>query len=96
MMQHSTDYNSTYGALGMGDRFQTTQHGPVVTVAWTEGSADGSIVYLRESDGSLTTPPTYGCVHVVERAPRCGCGRRYENCEYGCEWPEALEALFMV
>lgn len=95
-MQHSTDYNATVSTLGMGDRFQTSQHGAVVTVAWTDGSVDGSVVYVREACGSLAPMPTFQRIHVVERAPRCGCGRRFDYCDQGCAWPDHLEELFMV
>lgn len=96
MMQSSTDYNATVSSLGMGDRFQLAQHGPVATVAWTDGSADNSVVYVRESNGDVVTLPTYRRIHVTERAPRCGCGRRFDYCDQGCVWPDELEELFMV
>ena len=95
-MQHSTDYNATVSQLGMGDRFQTSQHGPVVTVAWTDAAVDGSLMYVREADGTLATLPMYGRVHITEHAPRCACRRRFENCEQGCDWPDELEELFMA
>lgn len=96
MMNHTLDYNATVSQLGMGDRFQLVQHGPVTTVAWTDGSADNSVVYVRDSTGELITLATYLRINIVERAPRCGCGRRYENCEQGCDWPDEIEALFTV
>lgn len=95
-MQHSTDYNATASQLGMGDRFQLEQHSAPVTVAWTDASSDGSILYVRESTGDLATLPMYRRIHVIEHAPRCGCGRRFENCDQGCVWPDVLEELFMI
>lgn len=38
MMQTSTGYNATVSQLGMGDRFQVSQHGMIITVAWTDAS----------------------------------------------------------
>jgi hypothetical protein len=96
MMQHSTDYNATVSQLGMGDRFQLSQHGAVETVAWTDGSVDGSVVYVRTGSGDVSVIQTYRRCHVTQYAPRCGCGRRFERCEQGCDWPDELEALFMA
>lgn len=95
-MQNSTDYNATVSQLGMGDRFQLAQHGAVVTVAWTDHSVDGAAVYVRDSAGETSVLATFRRIHVTEHAPRCGCGRRYERCEQGCDWPDAMEALFSV
>jgi hypothetical protein len=96
LMKHSTDYNATIAELGMGDRFQLSHHGAVTVVAWTDASADGTVVYVRDSAGETELLATYRRCRVVERAPRCGCGRRFENCDQSCDWPSALDALFMV
>jgi hypothetical protein len=96
MMQASTDYNATVSQLGMGDRFQLSHHGTVHTVAWTDGSVDGGTNYVRTSTGDVMDLAMYRRCHVVEQAPRCDCGRRFDYCDQGCLWPDALEALFMV
>lgn len=95
-MKSSIDYNSTVSQLGMGDRFKLEQHGAVVTVAWTDHSVDGSVLYVRDSDGERHALAMYRRCFVTAYAPRCGCGRRFEMCEQECEWPTELDALFAV
>lgn len=92
----STSYNATVSQLGMGDRFKLEEHAAVTTVAWTDGTVDGSHVIVRESTGDIVTMATFRRIFLVEQAPRCDCGRRFENCDQGCVWPDALEALFTV
>jgi hypothetical protein len=95
MMQHSTDYNAVIGNLGMGDRFQLAQHGEVFTVAWADDSVDGSLVYVSTTKGgNVEILETNRRCHIVEHAPRCHCNRRYERCELGCIWPEAMWDLY--
>lgn len=95
-MKSSIDYNATIGQLGMGDRFKLEEHAAVVTVAWTDHSTDGSVVYVRDSAGETHVLATYRRCFRVEQAPSCGCGRRYELCDQGCAWPYALDILFAV
>jgi len=96
MMQHTTDYNANVSQLGMGDRFQLNQHGPVTRVAWADHSIDGSVMYVRDADGDVITLGLYARIHITAPAPRCGCGRRFENCEQDCVWPDELEELLSV
>lgn len=95
-MKSSVDYNATIGHLGMGDTFRLEQHSAAVTVAWTDFSVDGSVVYVRDSSGDVTALPTFRRCFITEHAPRCDCGRRFENCDQGCYWPEHIEALASV
>lgn len=94
-MRRTIDYNATMADLGTGDRFQLTQHGDVHTVAWADPSADGSWVYIRTPFDVLHFPSNLLC-KVVEEAPRCGCGRRFERCEQDCPVPADIEVLFNV
>lgn len=85
-----TDYNATASMLGMGDRFRFTGHGAVLTVRESTPSVDGSVVHLDYADGGRDVVHPYARIHRIECAPRCDCGHRFEHCENGCVWPDAL------
>lgn len=93
-MKNCTDYNATIAQLGTGDRFRLSPHGAVTLVANVDWSADGSVVYVKDSDGETRRMATYSRCHVTEWAPECRCRRRFEMCERGCVWPEGMLDLF--
>lgn len=95
-MKTSTVYNSNISKLGMGDVVKLEQHAAEFTVAWTEGSADNSVMYVTDSTGETRTLATYRRCFIVRHALRCDCGRRYEFCDQGCAWPAAYELLFKL
>lgn len=86
----SIDYNATVADLGIGDVFTFEQRSERHTVREASLSVDGSVVHLSYADGGHDTPATYRRVFLIDRAPRCGCGRRYEHCENECVWPDAV------
>lgn len=85
-----TDYNATVSALGLGDVFSFEEHSERHTVREAASSVDGTVVHLDYADGGHDTPATFRRIFLIERAPDCECGIRFEHCENECVWPDAL------
>lgn len=90
-----TDYNAFAGDLSMGDGFRLEEHGEHHIVAWSDGSVDGSVVYIHLGDRRTEVIHAYRRCFRYPETRRCACGRRYEYCERECVWPADLETLFM-
>lgn len=85
-----TDYNATVSELGLGDVFSFEHRHGRHTVREASGSVDGTVVHLSYTNGGHDTPATFRRIFLIERAPNCDCGIRFEYCENECVWPDAL------
>jgi hypothetical protein len=86
----STDYNATVSGLGLGDVFAFEEHSERHTVCEASLSVDGSVAHLSYVDGGHDTPAAFRRVFLIDRAPNCPCGIRYEHCENECPWPDRV------
>lgn len=84
------DYNATAADLGLGDVFSFEEHSERHTVQEASLSVDGSVVHVWYTDGGRDTLVTYWRIFLIERAPSCPCGVRFEHCDNECVWPDAL------
>jgi hypothetical protein len=83
-------------SFGMADTYRVSNVSPVLQIKWVQECVDGTFYFLH-MDGTITRNFFGGeGLYLVSRAPRCGCGSRYEFCENECPWPAEIESDYMA
>lgn len=84
----------TAETLGMGDSYRHSVLGePIGPISWVDDAHDDHRL-IRVDGFYFERLNAYQRVYVTERAPKCPCGVRFENCENECIWPDWLEFAY--
>jgi hypothetical protein len=83
--------------LSIGDRYMAK--GQEVTVAYTWPNVDDTFTVHHQTADALSDMRFHprSTVQVTHRAPRCACGKPWDECDLCDEkgWPEAIEDAYM-